>query len=333
MRVGARFLLPALVLLASLVEAQDGGFQLPVQLIGFPVIIMAVRISNFMKKLAYAVNPRTYARRARRALEGKSGVAALGGAAEAGAGAAPDPATVEKLLLNEFGARVCVYERVCAQYAQRALAAHGHNQLLDWDTVFSRYKSAPPGEKQNYLLSVFLGDMVRSPSLCLGLAKRGRSCTAMEAAERSINHLPREHQSTPSTSTSRSVSTSVSSSSTSTRRRTKPHTRVPAPAHHVPAHHTPAHHAPAHHAPAHHAPVASTSRPPHHAEEHHPERRRQPAHPAAHHAPAHHPPAHRQPEHPGPEHHSEVHRQADHPAQTARRPRPARRRPTTHAQD
>ncbi|XP_014239611.1 uncharacterized protein LOC106661025 [Cimex lectularius] len=152
--------LAQLLMIAAIIApaiAQDGGFELPVQLIGFPVIIIAVRMANFIKKLTYALNPRTYRSRSRR-----------------GAGSQLDPAEVEKRIVAEMGQGFCIFESVCTDYATRSPSS----PQMDWEDVFRKFKTAPYGRGEYYLLSVFLGDIVGSPMLCRQLAKRGRSCNA-----------------------------------------------------------------------------------------------------------------------------------------------------------
>lgn len=156
--------LAVIALLPNEVNTQQPSFELPVELVGFPVIIIAVRLSNFVKKLAYSLNPRTYSNRRRRS-------------------ASPEEADMidvdeaEKRIVAELGERVCVFSRVCLYHANRARASAGtSNPQLDWEDILSRYKSSADRNKEFYLLSVFLGDIVGSSKLCTQLAKR-RPCT------------------------------------------------------------------------------------------------------------------------------------------------------------
>nr|XP_021191675.2 uncharacterized protein LOC110377208 isoform X2 [Helicoverpa armigera] len=142
------------------VRSQESSFELPVQLVGFPFIVASVKLTNFLKKFSYSLSPATYRSRNRRQLTF----------------ADPelfDATEVEKYIVGEFGARACIFERVCAHYAMRAQAQP--RPQFDWPDVFSQYKRSPDQAKEFYLLSVFLGDIVGSPQLCHQLGKR-RNC-------------------------------------------------------------------------------------------------------------------------------------------------------------
>ncbi|XP_020280301.1 uncharacterized protein LOC109853013 [Pseudomyrmex gracilis] len=150
-------------------DADEGTYTdfLPLYLIGFPVIAISVRITNFLKKLAYALNPDTYVSRVKRAQALIHDEEIL------------DVEQIEKKLVAEFGNNVCLYERTCTKYAERTLARRSRERVLDWTKVFREYRSSPNPMKENYLLSVFLGDIIGSPKLCHLLAERGRSCDAI----------------------------------------------------------------------------------------------------------------------------------------------------------
>ncbi|CRK97907.1 CLUMA_CG011282, isoform A [Clunio marinus] len=137
------------------------SFELPVQLIGFPVIVLSVRFANFVKKLAYSINPRTYMGRSRRQAnnynDGDISISAI------------NVAQAERQILAEFGPKACILEEPCRIHATRK-AKRGAQP--DWSDILSHYKVQSNGMKQWYLLSVFIGDEIRDPALCKQLSKR-----------------------------------------------------------------------------------------------------------------------------------------------------------------
>ncbi|ALC45013.1 CG7330 [Drosophila busckii] len=166
-------LLPTLyVLLVLLLEFVEEGlaqnpdplFELPVQLVGFPVIVLSVRLSQFARKLAYSLSPSTYRSRSRR---------------NAAQPLALDAELAQKEILREFGPRACIFEEPCRVHASRPGSQRrpGSNQQATahaaWAEVLSNYKvQSTEGMKQWYLLSLFIGDAVRDVPLCKHLAKR-----------------------------------------------------------------------------------------------------------------------------------------------------------------
>ncbi|KAK5639149.1 hypothetical protein RI129_011641 [Pyrocoelia pectoralis] len=143
-------------------SSQEPSFELPVELIGFPAVILFVRLSNFAKKLAYSLNPRTYASRTRRSIESDDMI---------------DIEEAEKRLIFELGEKVCIYPKVCLYHALKASQTQvKDNVSVDWNDIFSQYKTSKEKHKEYYLLSIFLGDIVASPRFCNQLVKKGRAC-------------------------------------------------------------------------------------------------------------------------------------------------------------
>uniref|UniRef100_A0A1B0D6Q3 Uncharacterized protein n=1 Tax=Phlebotomus papatasi TaxID=29031 RepID=A0A1B0D6Q3_PHLPP len=125
----------------AVAQAEQPLFELPVQLVGFPVIIMAVRLTNFVKKLAYSLNPL-----------GLFSRYSFPGMYPAG-------------FFEDAGFR--------SEFREDSL--FGLNYINSYCCIRIRpvnYKIHTVGMRQWYLLSVFLGDVIRSPTLCKQLSKR-----------------------------------------------------------------------------------------------------------------------------------------------------------------
>ncbi|XP_065086667.1 uncharacterized protein LOC135708472 [Ochlerotatus camptorhynchus] len=154
----------------TFVQAQEPLFELPVQLIGFPVIILSVRLANFAKKLAYSVNPKTYQSRNRR--ETLAGTALT---EEEISHMAVDIAQAERKILQEFGPKACIEEEPCRLHAVRTTrtsSTGAGDYQPDWNEILKNYKVRTSGMKQWYLLSVFIGDYIRDVQFCKQLSKR-----------------------------------------------------------------------------------------------------------------------------------------------------------------
>ncbi|XP_055627952.1 uncharacterized protein LOC129769604 [Toxorhynchites rutilus septentrionalis] len=147
------------------VRAQEPLFELPVQLVGFPVIILSVRLANFAKKLAYSLNPKTYQSRNRREI-----APTMIPTGDEISRLAIDVAQAERKILQEFGPKVCIEEEPCRMNAIR-MSRVDSNQP-DWDDILKNYKVRATGMKQWYLLSVFIGDYIQDVQFCKQLAKR-----------------------------------------------------------------------------------------------------------------------------------------------------------------
>jgi len=167
MSVGVMFLLLLLIdEPKTAIAQQEPIFELPVQLVGFPVIILAVRLSNFVKKLSYSLSPQTYQTRSRRSPQWFINPGFINISKEA-----IDVTVAEKQILTELGPKACVLEEPCRFHAGRQRIS---GEQPDWNSILRNYKNQSSGMKQWYLLSVFLGDVIRDVPLCKKLAKRLR---------------------------------------------------------------------------------------------------------------------------------------------------------------
>ncbi|XP_050532023.1 uncharacterized protein LOC126900388 [Daktulosphaira vitifoliae] len=147
--------------------AQDSPFELPVQLIGFPVIIMAVKMSNFVKKLYYTLSPSTYRSKTKREVS-----------SEYVMDHRFDILKAQDMILKEMGPDACVYEKVCKAYAEKTALNKSNNKedKMDWDKIISGYMEAAEPKKKYYMLSVFLGDVIGSPEFCSRIVRKIKRC-------------------------------------------------------------------------------------------------------------------------------------------------------------
>ncbi|XP_055380691.1 uncharacterized protein LOC129611525 [Condylostylus longicornis] len=137
--------------LSTLVLCQEPVFDIPVQLVGFPVIALSVRLANFAKKLMYSLNPGTYKTISKRSYEKH----------------APFIFQIKTNIIEEFGEDSCVENATCESYAMQ------EEPSLEslFSVVLRMHQENMSNQNRSRLLSSIIGSLTKDSHLCSALGE------------------------------------------------------------------------------------------------------------------------------------------------------------------